>query len=68
VRTHHPRVTIRVNDSAAAIAPKHIHHRILGGRAEFGRFLDYFEEPALSAWRPVTDVAAVWAERRIEKY
>src|SRR5579864_4009658 len=37
VRTHHPRVTVRVGDGAATVAPKHVHHGALAARAELGR-------------------------------
>ncbi len=37
---NHPGITARVYNRAAAIAPKHIHHRALAGGAKFGRFVD----------------------------
>jgi hypothetical protein len=40
MRADHPTVAIRIDDGADAVAPKHIHHRALAGRAEFRGFLN----------------------------
>src|SRR6201987_3067238 len=67
VRTHHPRVTVRVGDGAATVAPKHVHHGALAARAELGRLIDYlvhvFDIDVETGWGGADALCGVPAHR-----
>src|ERR1700675_744028 len=69
VRTYHPRVSVRIDDGAAPIAPKHVHDRALafGSEADgFGdNFVRVFHVDKQTRWRGADALGRAFAYRGV---